>query len=310
MLACPEMQPSPAVLRDAGRPVLAVASNKGGVGKTTIAANLAIYLRALHEELPILLISLDDQATIDRMFAVGTSPRAPNLTHAWVDRSLDRVIRLGEFGVHYTPSAPDLPALKGRARHPSSLRWILAQSSWRGLVVLDTKSDFEALTQTALVAADRTLVPVADWASLREAERAREVETRLGQRPRGRIVLSLVDRRSKDQAGATLAEALARAIAGRQLPRYQSSLSRSPRVELLNSASPGPRSILHHARGTAVHREFRDLAREVSRDLGLAQWTPRHSPNAGRRALRASPASPWDPWLDLFFGARANARRS
>jgi cellulose biosynthesis protein BcsQ len=41
--------------------VLAVVSNKGGVGKTTVATNLAVYLRAMREDLPILLIGLDDQ---------------------------------------------------------------------------------------------------------------------------------------------------------------------------------------------------------------------------------------------------------
>ena len=48
--------------------VLAVVSNKGGVGKTTVATNLAIYLRALHEDLPVALVTLDDQSIVERMF--------------------------------------------------------------------------------------------------------------------------------------------------------------------------------------------------------------------------------------------------
>ena len=70
-------------------PVVTVSSNKGGVGKTTLATNLAIYTRALREDLPVLVVGLDDQGTLDRMFALRElRPGDGNLKHAWAERSL------------------------------------------------------------------------------------------------------------------------------------------------------------------------------------------------------------------------------
>ena len=251
--------------------VLAVASNKGGVGKTTVATNLAIYLRAVREDLPVLLIGLDDQGTLDRMFALR--PPAPgdgNLKHAWAERTFDRVIQLGQYGVHFVPSPPDLASLKARADDPTILRRMLERTSWDGLILLDTKSDLEALTLNALHAAERIILPVADWASLEEAGKLYAILERAERAARARVLLTLVDARTRsDDPTQDLRTVLESEITRRGWPRFATTLSRSPRVEALNSAHGRPLSILHHAQGTVVHRQFRALAEEVLVDLGL-----------------------------------------
>lgn len=259
--------------RPAGvRAVLAITSNKGGVGKTSLATNLAIYLRALREDLPVALIGLDDQRVIDRMFALRPPrPGEGNLKHGWAERCLDRVLRVGEYGVHFVPSPPDVSLLKARAEDPLTLRRILERTAWNGIFVLDTKSDLEALTRNALHAADRVLIPVADWASLEEAGRSFALLER-ARLPldRARVVFTLVDRRSRMNGAAGVEPVLRRLeeeVRRRGWPRYRTTISRSPRVESLSSGTSKPLSVLHHARGTAVYRELHDLAGELLRDF-------------------------------------------
>ena len=270
--------------------VLAVASNKGGVGKTTLATNLAVYLRALHEDLPILIFSLDDQGIVERMFGLPGRARDAgafehaNLKHGWAERSFERLIQLGQYGVHYVPSAPDGAPLKARAEDPTTLRRILERTAWPGLVIVDTKSDLEELTRNALHAADRVLIPVSDWAALEEAGKVLALLERSGAPGRGRVVLTLVDRRAHvASTGEELVERLRDEVRRRGWPLCHTTISRSPRVEALNSDGARPLSILHAARGTAVHRELRELAEEVAKDLGLGP---------GARAPRSRPPDP------------------
>ena len=178
--------------------VLTVTSNKGGVGKTTVATNLAVYFRALREDLPILLLGLDDQTTIDRMFALGPETPGETMTSALRARSFTSAVHLGQYGVHYVPSGPDIAELKREISDPFYLQAVLHRTDWHGLIIIDTKSDLEILSQNAIAASDLTITVVTDHASLTEAKKVFDLlDTWKRPRERARILLSLVDRRIK-----------------------------------------------------------------------------------------------------------------
>jgi cellulose biosynthesis protein BcsQ len=250
-----------------------VASNKGGVGKTTVATNLAVYLRALREELPILVLGLDDQDVIQRMFALDPSaPAAPDVLDALRSRVLAPAIRLGQYGVHYVPPCPTLSDAESGLTDPLLLRRLLVESGWQGLVVIDTKSDLGILTQSALAASDLALIVVSDQTSLDQAARIYALLDRFGKpRAQAQIVLSLVDRRVKYRAGedADILALLLSEIRRRGYPCLESFLSRSPKIEsLYTNRERRAHAILHGAPGSLVHRQMTHVASDVLRLLG------------------------------------------
>jgi cellulose biosynthesis protein BcsQ len=247
--------------------VLTVTSNKGGVGKTTVATNLAVYFRALREDLPVLLIGLDDHQLIDRMFEIDTTARGPAIESVLRSGDLTPAIRLGQYGVHYVPSSAEIGDLKQELRDPFYLLEVLHRAAWRGLVVIDTKSDLEILTRNAIAAADLSIVVVEDQLSIHEAVRVFDLLDRY-RKPRGsaRVLMSLVDQRIKydDAERGDMLTLLRTEVDARGLPRFETFLARSPKVQSLGTNPAGrPLAILHNAKGSSVFRQMHELACEV-----------------------------------------------
>jgi chromosome partitioning protein len=263
--------------------VVCVTSNKGGVGKTTIATNLAVYLRALREDIPVLFLGLDDQTLPNRMFSIQYVMESGTIATALRARSLEGAIRVGQYGVHFVPASPAISELKAELGDAFQLRSLLERSGWRGLVVIDTKSDFELLTRNAIGASDLSLVVVKDHSSLLEAERVFDLLRHWGEpADRARIVLSLVDRRVKYQNEDTpdILALLREEVRRRGHPAFETYLSRSPAIEALATNPNGrPLSILNAASGSLVHRQMARLAMEVLDTLGAAQ--PKECSKAG-----------------------------
>ena len=269
--------------------VLTVTSNKGGVGKTTVATNLAVYFRALREDLPILLLGLDDQTTIDRMFRLGPEAPGETMTSALRARSFTSAVQLGQYGVHYVPSGPDIAELKREISDPFYLQAVLQRTDWHGLIIIDTKSDLEILSQNAIAASDLTITVVTDYASLTEAKKVFDLlDTWKRPRERARILLSLVDRRIKyrDSDSRDVLSLLVSEIRRLDYPLFESFLSRSPKVESLQTNPTGRTlSILSAGKGSLVQHQMRHLADDVLSALGES------APSGGTRGSFVAAAS-------------------
>ncbi len=139
---------------------IAVANQKGGVGKTTTAVNLAAYLARLGKR--VLLVDLDPQANATSGLGVR---HVDGGVHAVLDGRVspeDAVVVLEPFGLDLLPASPDLVgASAGLVEDPYRLREQL-EPLWPAydLVLFDAPPSLGPLTLNALVAAEGVLVPL------------------------------------------------------------------------------------------------------------------------------------------------------
>lgn len=246
--------------------IFTISSEKGGVGKTTLATNLAIYLKAMQEDLPVTIISFDNHFTVDRMFELkGQQPHGTVEDLLTGTRGVE-LLHPGQFGVNYIPSSDRLTELYNGFKGPMALCRMMAESGISGIIILDTRPDLNILTQNALYAADRVLIPVKDMPSL---ENCKHIFALFDQRGIDKkslaLIPCLIDNRIKYEGlfkdQRTLLKAFAINRGYRCLETY---ISKSPKVESLNTNPDGRiYPILTHARDTDVHNQFTELSRDI-----------------------------------------------
>ncbi len=240
--------------------VVTIASEKGGVGKTTIATNLAVYLKALREDLPVTIASFDNHFSVDQMFALGPRP-ALSVADLLGDAPPAESAVLGQYGVQYIASSR---ALSPPGHAPRWLHHRVRELSLEGVLVLDTRPILDWFTEAALLAADLVVVPVKDRAALVNAGALRDILAGDGSSERLWLLPSLVDGRARLNAEVRVHEFLRYAAAERDYQVLDINISKSPKVEGLASGfSSRIRPVLTHARNTAVHGQFRELAEFV-----------------------------------------------
>jgi chromosome partitioning protein len=145
--------------------VVALANQKGGVGKTTTAINLGAALA--HRGVQVLLVDVDPQANTSS--GLGVDPRRARLSIYELllgEARVDEVaLPTSVEGLFLVPSTPALAGaeieLAAAPERERRLRLALADlAGGYGLVLIDCPPSLGLLTLNALAAAGETLIPL------------------------------------------------------------------------------------------------------------------------------------------------------
>ena len=260
---------------------IALANQKGGVGKTTTAASLGIGLSRQGKK--VLLVDADAQGNLTQMLGWPQPDElSPTLADLMGKIIMDQPITLGEGvlehrdGIHLIPANIELSAMEVTLVNTMSRETVLRQylstvQDQYDYAIIDCMPSLGMLTINALTAADSVIIPVqAHYLPAKGLEQLLRTVARVKRQLNPKleidgIVLTMVDGRTTLAKG--ISEQIRQAYAGRV---FASEIPRSIRAA---EVSVENKSIYDLDRNGKAAQAYENLTREV---LNIGRQPKKH----------------------------------